>query len=96
MCPERSEKRPTEHDTLTIDEAGFKELENGALLESAAGDFDVIITVDKNIEYQQNKLTPPIAVLILSAKSNRYESPLPLIPRALRIINHNSEIIKRY
>jgi predicted nuclease of predicted toxin-antitoxin system len=74
------------HDTLTIDEAGFKGLKNGELLRNAGKTFNVLITVDKNIEYQQNKLTLPIAVLILSARSNRYESLLPLMPKVLEVI----------
>jgi hypothetical protein len=49
-----------------------------------------LITVDKNIQHQQNKEKLPIAVLILSAYSNRYESLSPLIPEALRVL----EIIK--
>ena len=72
------------HETLTIDEAGFKGLKNGELLKSAAKDFNVVITVDKSIEYQQNKLTLPIAVIILSARSNRYGALLPLMPKSIR------------
>jgi predicted nuclease of predicted toxin-antitoxin system len=85
--PTRLKRHLGEHETLTINEAGLKGLKNGKLLRSAGQDFDVLITVDKNIEYQQNKLTLPIAVLILSARSNRYELLLPLMPKALEVIN---------
>ena len=78
------------HEILTIDEAGFKGLKNGNLIRSASGTFEVLITVDKNIQHQQNKEKLSIAILILSAKSNRYESLSPLIPKALEIL----EIIK--
>jgi 5,10-methenyltetrahydromethanopterin hydrogenase len=77
------------HEILTIDEAGFKGLKNGKLIASAAGEtFEVLITVDKNIQHQQNKEKLSIAVLILSAKSNRYESLSPLIPKALKILEN--------
>ncbi|MGI8467076.1 MAG: hypothetical protein ACR2N3_01340 [Pyrinomonadaceae bacterium] len=70
-----------------IDEAGFKGLKNGKLIQSAnkAG-FEVLISVDKNIEHQQNKMDLPLAILVLSAKTNRVESFLPLMPEALRIL----------
>ena len=37
------------HDVITVDEAGFKGLKNGALLRAANGNFDVLMTVDKSI-----------------------------------------------
>ena len=42
------------HDVSTIEQAGYKSLKNGALLKAASQDFEVLVTVDKNIEYQQN------------------------------------------
>jgi hypothetical protein len=78
----------TEHEILTIDEAGFKGLKNGSLIRAANGVFEVLITVDKNIQHQQNKEKLSIAILILSAKSNRYESLSPLIPKALKILEN--------
>ncbi|MGC2238830.1 MAG: DUF5615 family PIN-like protein [Pyrinomonadaceae bacterium] len=77
------------HEVFTIDEAGFKGLKNGQLIQSAGEkDFDVLISVDKNIEYQQNKTNLPIAILVLSATNNRIESLLPLITEALRILEN--------
>jgi predicted nuclease of predicted toxin-antitoxin system len=67
--PRRLKRHLGEHETLTINEAGFKGLKNGKLLKSAGEVFDALITVDKNIQYQQNKLTLPIAVIILSAEA---------------------------
>ena len=46
-------------------------LGNGALLEQAATAFDVLLTADQNIEFQQNLATLPIAVVVLVADSNR-------------------------
>ena len=83
------------HDVSTIERAGLKGLENGILLRSACTDFDVLVTVDKNIEYQQNPKDLPMAVLILSANSNRLEDLAPLIPKALSALNNikSGEII---
>ena len=45
----------------------------------AANDFDALITVDKNLPYQQNLKNLPIAVVLLDALSNELEYLLPLI-----------------
>src|SRR6185436_6087350 len=43
-----------EHEVSTVVEAGFGGLENGQLLRAAAGRYDVLITVDRNLPFQQN------------------------------------------
>ncbi len=86
--PRRLKRDFVEYEILTIDEAGFKGLKNGALIRSASGNFEVLITVDKNIQHQQNKDKLSIAIIILSAKSNRYESLSPLIPDALKALKN--------
>jgi hypothetical protein len=54
------------------------------------------VTVDKNIEHQQNTAELPISVLILSAKTNRYDSLVALIPDALNALTRigKGEILK--
>ena len=42
--------------------------------------FDVFITVDKNLPYQQNAATLPVAIVVLNAASNELSQLLPLIP----------------
>jgi hypothetical protein len=66
-----------------LEEAGFKGLENGDLLNAASGSYEVLITVDRNIPYQQNVAGLNIALLILAAKRNSYVRLRPLIPRTL-------------
>jgi hypothetical protein len=53
---------------------------NGELLSLASTGFDVFVTVDKNLAYQQNAATLPIAVVVLDALANDLSSLLPLIP----------------
>jgi predicted nuclease of predicted toxin-antitoxin system len=49
-CVTRHLKRDfTGHEALTVDEAGFKGLKNGQLLQAASGQYDVLVTVDQNI-----------------------------------------------
>jgi hypothetical protein len=86
-CVTRFVKRDlTGHDVLTVDEAGLKGLKNGALLQAATGSFDVLITVDKNIAYQQNIKSHTIAILIIVARSNAYVALKPLIPKVLEAL----------
>ncbi|HEX8196783.1 MAG TPA: DUF5615 family PIN-like protein [Pyrinomonadaceae bacterium] len=85
-APRRLKNYFVGHDVLTIEQAGFKGLKNGNLLRAAEGKFEVLITVDKNIEYQQNTAALPLAIVILAATSNRLESLLPLIPNALKVL----------
>lgn len=74
------------HDVFTLREAGLKGLKNGTLLRSASGRYDVFVTVDQNLEYQQNLKQIQLAVIILCAKSSAYSSLEPLVPPLLEAI----------
>ena len=57
---------------------------NGALLTAAENEgFEVLVTTDQNIPFQQNVTGRQIAILILAASSNRTPELLPLIPQAI-------------
>jgi hypothetical protein len=56
-------------------------IRNGELLVRAANEFDALVTVDKNLQFQQNLDALPIAVIVLDAKSNELPYLLPLIPK---------------
>lgn|SRR6202035_3970677 len=72
------------HDCQTARYAGFAGLENGALLTTAeTSKFDIFLTVDQGIKYQQNLTHRRIAIIILRAKSNRLKDLLPLVPLCL-------------
>jgi predicted nuclease of predicted toxin-antitoxin system len=87
-CVTRHLKRDlASHDVHTVEDAGFKGLENGELLKAASGAYDVLITVDRNIPYQQNIVGLNIVILILAAKRNSYVRLKPLIPRALSALD---------
>lgn len=81
--PRRIRRDFVGHSVSTVEEAGFKGLKNGQLLSAAAGNYDVLVTVDKNIPFQQNLRASNIAILILAAASNRYQDLRTLAPKAL-------------
>jgi Domain of unknown function (DUF5615) len=59
------------HECTSAQKRGWKGIKNGELLQLAAGDFDLLITSDQNIRYQQNLLSSTIAVLELSTNDLR-------------------------
>lgn len=72
-----------DHFVRTVQQVGFGGLVNGKLLKAAAPDFDVLISGDQNMAYQQNANTLPMSVIVLIAKNNKLESFAPLVPKLL-------------
>ena len=68
------------HTVSTVAEMGWAGVKNGELLRLAAPRFDVFLTVDGSIKYQQNIRAHRIFVVTLRAKSNDIEALLPLMP----------------
>jgi predicted nuclease of predicted toxin-antitoxin system len=85
------------HSVTTVQRRGWSGIENGKLLALAQTEFDVLITADKGMEYQQNQDVLPIAILVVRAPSNRLQdlergvqsvlaALAELTPRTLRTI----------
>jgi hypothetical protein len=83
-CVTRYMKRDfTGHEVFTVEEAGFKGLKNGRLLEAMSGRFDVLVTVDQSLQHQQNLSAYALAVVVLKARRSTYPMLKPLIPAML-------------
>ena len=76
------------HETATVQRSGWAGIKNGKLLALAATRFDVFLTMDGNLQCQQNLAALPIAVLVIEAPSNRFEQLAPLAPSLLKELNH--------
>lgn len=74
------------HAVKSVQRHGWSGIKNGKLLALAATGFDVLLTADKGIEYQQNLATLPIAVLIVLARSNRLEDMAGAVPNVLKAL----------
>ena len=61
---------------------GWQGVVNGELLRNAAPEFDVFVTVDRNLRYQQNASGFDMVIVVLCARSNRIEDLLPLVANA--------------
>jgi len=71
------------HNTKTARQMGWATLDNGELLALASEHFDVFVTADRNLSFQQNLTSLPIAVVVLHAKTNRLADLKPLVPKLL-------------
>lgn len=68
-----------EHEVRTVPGMGWSGKKNGELLQLAAGCFDVLLTIDAGIPFQQNIGTAALGVIALSAPNNRLEMLRPLM-----------------
>src|SRR5580700_3085729 len=75
------------HEVTTVAEAGWAGVNNGELLQRAAALFDVFITIDRNLEYQQNFADIALAVIVVHAPSNDVSVLRPLMPAVLAAIS---------
>jgi hypothetical protein len=65
---------------------GWASKRNGELLTLAEADFDVFLTVDRNLSFQQDIGGFDVAVVVLVAKGNRHSDLQPLIPDLLSVL----------
>jgi len=63
----------------------WDQLKNGLLLVAASAQFDALLTVDKNLTFQQNLRDLPIAVNALDAVTNEPHVLAPFAPEVLRL-----------
>lgn len=59
------------HEVKTVPQMGWATIKNGELLALAEDEFDVFLTVDRNLSFQQNLPKFNLAVIVLCAPSNR-------------------------
>lgn len=78
----RLARQLSEHTVKTVPQMGWAGIPDGELLRLAQIEFDVFITVDRNLPFQQN-----LAVLVLQAPSNRLADIQGLIPQILAIVD---------
>ena len=68
----------------TVQQQGWAGLKNGELLKRAGQTgFEVLVTADRSLEFQQNLARSRLAVVVLVAPSNTLEDLLPLVPGLL-------------
>jgi len=73
-------------DVKTVPQMGWAGIKNGQLLALAEAEFDIFITVDRNLSFQQNLPQFNIAVVVLQVSSNRLADMKPVVPNILAIL----------
>jgi predicted nuclease of predicted toxin-antitoxin system len=74
------------HDVVTVREQGWGGTKNGALLRAAEQAFDVLVTLDRSLSYQQNLPAFDLAVILIRTPSNRRDAVAPAIPEVNRLL----------
>lgn len=74
------------HDVSTVPQMGWAGVKNGELMKLAEANFDVFVTVDRNLSYQQNLPRYDIALIVLRSVSNRYVDLEPFGEKVLELL----------
>ena len=80
-CLPRRLKREVDAGSVrTVPEAGWAGTKNGTLLRLAEQEFDVLLSADQGLEYQQNLGQIVLAVIVMIARTNDIDDLRPLMP----------------
>lgn len=85
--PRKLKRALTGHEVKTVAESGWAGRKNGDLLRLAQERFEVFVTVDRNLAFQQDVGQFDIAVVVLAAYSNVIEDLEPLMPTVVRALS---------
>lgn len=75
-----------DHEVDTVVGRGWSGVKNGDLLNRMSGHYDVLITMDRSIEFQQRISWFPFGIIVVGAVSNRMGHLRPLVPAMLAAI----------
>lgn len=78
-------------DVLTVTEKGWQGTKNGKLLRLAAQEFDAFVTMDKNLQHQQNLVDSALIIIVIRAFSNALPVTSSLMPRVNQALRSASE-----
>ncbi len=79
--PKRFLRLLSDHEVKTAYQMGWAAKKNGELLKLVENEFEVFLTVDQNLQHQQNLTSSQLRFVVLVAASNQYDSLAPLIPQ---------------
>ncbi len=77
--PRKLKAELADHEVITVTENGWSGFKNGVLLAIAAVEFDIFLTVDQNLTFQQNLKSFDIGIILMVARNNRLKTLLPLM-----------------
>ena len=74
------------HEVYSVRDMDWTGMQNGDLLRLAAREFDVMVTMDRNMEHEQDLLRYNLAVILLLSTSNRLEDTKGFVPEVERLL----------
>ena len=75
------------HAVDTVSGRAWTGIKNGELLRRMSGEYDVLVTMDRSIEFQQRISTLPFGIVLVHAPSNRMQDLKPLVPLILSALD---------
>lgn len=75
-----------EHEVITVREYGWSGRKNGELLRLTEAEFDVLVTLDKNMRHQQDLPRYDLAVILIMARSTKRSAIEPAMPEVNRLL----------
>ena len=81
--PRKLKRELAGHVVFTVPEMGWAGIKNGKLLQLMESGFEAFITVDSNMQYQQNLKSLQMRFLVIKAHENTLDALLPLVPEIL-------------
>lgn len=84
--PRKLKRELIGHDVMTVPEAGWASIKDTPLLRLAESRFEVFLTGDQNMQYQQNLKGRSMAIIVLVARNNLLETLRPLMPDVLNAL----------
>ena len=76
-----------DHRCISVSGMGWNGVANGQLLQMAEREFDVFLTGDRNLAFQQNVTKFDLAIIVLEAQSTRLADTAPLMPQVLAVLS---------
>jgi predicted nuclease of predicted toxin-antitoxin system len=76
-----------DYEIKTVPQMGWAGIKDRELLILAASVFDVFITADRNLSFQQNLSPFDLSLIVLQAQSNRLADLKPLVPKILDVLD---------
>lgn len=75
------------HEVTTVPKMGWAGIQNGELLGLVqASQFEVFLTCDQNMEYQQNLSAYRFSIVVFRVPNKKMETLLPLVPQLLAVL----------
>ncbi len=89
--PRRLKQHLPGHAVSTVPEMGWSSIKNGTLLRLAEPVFEIFITIDGNLQHQQDLRSTSLAVVVLVAPDNTIETLAPIMPNVLTALDAGIE-----